>query len=68
MVRGKSMKQCIEKKQCIGCKHYMENRYHYYTHDNRMVEYHVHECQRQQGIGHTTDEIKCKSFEKKKRF
>lgn len=46
----------------------MENRYHYYTHDNRVVEYHVHECQRQQGIGHTTDEIKCKSFEKKKRF
>lgn len=50
----------------MSCQHYTENRYHYYTYDNRMVEYHVYECQKQEGICHTHTEIDCISFEKKR--
>ena len=60
------MKHCIEKKKCMSCQHYTENRYHYYTYDNRMVEYHVYECQKQEWICHTHTEIDCISFEKKR--
>nr|WP_307991404.1 hypothetical protein [uncultured Niameybacter sp.] len=38
------MKSGIQIKQCKNCSHCIENKYYYYTHDNRMVECHLYTC------------------------
>lgn len=39
------MKPGIQIKQCKNCSHCIENKYYYYTHDNRMVECHLYTCE-----------------------
>ena len=40
------MKRSIQTRQCESCSHCIENKYYYYTHDNRMVECHLYTCRK----------------------
>ena len=40
------MKTGVQIRQCKSCNHCIENKYYYYTHDNRMVECYLYTCKK----------------------